>query len=66
MGFDDAMNLLAAGRGTHFDPAIIDVFGGIARPLFDTYADRDDEGLRSDYAVILQRYYKTDLTAFMS
>jgi HD-GYP domain-containing protein (c-di-GMP phosphodiesterase class II) len=66
MGYEDAMGLLMAGRGTHFDPALLDVFAGISKPLYDTYADRDDQFLRDDHAAIIQKYYRADLTTFLS
>ena len=66
LDFDDAMGLLEAGRAKHFDPEILDAFATIARTLYDTYADRDDEELRRDHAAIVERYYRGDLTELMS
>jgi HD-GYP domain-containing protein (c-di-GMP phosphodiesterase class II) len=65
LDFESAMALLEAGRGRHFDPVILDVFAEIAESLHAQYADRDDERLRSDHAAIVERYYRTDLTAFL-
>ncbi len=59
------MGLLVQGRGSHFDPEIVDAFERIARALHDRYADRDDEVLRSEHAAIVDRYYRADITAFM-
>lgn len=60
-----ALRLLEEGRGGHFDPAVLDVFTGIAADLYARYANRDDSKLRGEHAVILDRYYRADLTALM-
>jgi len=40
--FDETMNVLEDGRGTHFDPEILDAFEGIAQLLFDELAGQDE------------------------
>jgi HD-GYP domain-containing protein (c-di-GMP phosphodiesterase class II) len=44
--FDDAMAILERDRGTHFDPALLDVFGGIAAELHGQVSACDDAALR--------------------
>lgn len=41
-GFDEAMRLLAQGRGGHFDPVLLDAFGRIARTAYDGINDADE------------------------
>ncbi|MEK7361164.1 MAG: HD domain-containing phosphohydrolase [Pseudomonadota bacterium] len=44
--FDEAMAVLERGRGTHFDPALLDVFQGIATELYGQVSACDDAALR--------------------
>ncbi|HPR54032.1 MAG TPA: HD-GYP domain-containing protein [Deltaproteobacteria bacterium] len=46
--FEDAMRIIVGGRGTHFDPEILDAFEKIAPTLYETYAGRDDGKPRGD------------------
>lgn len=39
--FDEAMEILEEGRGTHFDPQLLDTFRRIARPLYDQFGGKD-------------------------
>jgi HD-GYP domain-containing protein (c-di-GMP phosphodiesterase class II) len=66
LGFDEAMALLERGRGTHFEGGLLDAFAGIARPLFDEFADRDDETPRREVARLVQRYFTHDLGALLA
>ncbi len=65
VGFDESIEILMQGRGTHFDPEILDVFVKIARPLFDLYGNKDDDRPREDLAEIQDRYYKVDIATFL-
>ena len=64
LGFEESIGILRQGRGSHFDPEILDVFMKIARPLFNIYGNRDDDKPRKDLSGILDRYYKADIAAF--
>ena len=44
--FDEAMAILERGRGTHFDPALLDGFRGIAAELHVQVSACDDAALR--------------------
>ena len=44
--FDQAMALLERGRGTHFDPTLLDVFQRIAAGIHGKVSARDDAALR--------------------
>ena len=44
--FDDAIAILERGRGTHFDPALLDVFRGIAVEIHGQISARDNSALR--------------------
>jgi HD-GYP domain-containing protein (c-di-GMP phosphodiesterase class II) len=66
MTYEKATGILLEGRGTHFDPAMVDAFLGIARGLHDTYAGRDDDTARRDLEGIVTTYFQVDLAAFLS
>jgi HD-GYP domain-containing protein (c-di-GMP phosphodiesterase class II) len=55
--FDETMKILEAGRATHFDPALLDCFNQIAHRLYDEYAGRDDERLREEVRVAVNRFF---------
>jgi len=54
--FDEAMEILEEGRGTHFDPQLLDTFGRIARPLYDHYGGKE-KIFRDELDEILTTYF---------
>jgi len=58
--FDEAMSVLEQGRGTHFDPALLDAFEAIAAGVYDAIANRDREP-RRELDRITQKYFKDNL-----
>lgn len=44
--FEEAMAMLERGRGTHFDPTLLDVFEGIAAEIYAQIGAHDDPALR--------------------
>jgi HD-GYP domain-containing protein (c-di-GMP phosphodiesterase class II) len=54
--FEDSINILEEGRGSHFDPALIDAFKKIAKPLYDSFADKDNEAVK-ELKVIVRQYF---------
>lgn len=60
LSFDEAMAILEEGRGTHFDPQVLDAFAGIASSIYDELANRDDERPRQELQDITEKYFKTD------
>jgi len=63
--FDESMRLLELGRGTHFDPAVLDVFRGIARALFDTVAHSSEAELKACLQQLFEIYFTGDLQVMM-
>jgi len=59
--YQKVLDILMEGRGTHFDPQVLDVFAGIARPLYDSFANRDDVLPRQELARIVDRYFPQDI-----
>ncbi|WKZ18106.1 MAG: HD-GYP domain-containing protein [Candidatus Jettenia sp. CY-1] len=46
IGFKETMEILERGKGTHFDPKLLDAFGIIARSLYDKYSGHEGDELR--------------------
>ncbi len=56
MPFEQAMEILAKDRGTHFDPNLLDVFNTIAKPLYEEVAICQVETLRESLEFITRQY----------
>ncbi len=61
MSYEETMNRLIEGKGSYFDPEILDAFVRIAPVLYETYANRDDEKTRNDLKHINARYFWPDV-----
>jgi HD-GYP domain-containing protein (c-di-GMP phosphodiesterase class II) len=55
--FDESMQVLGAGRGTHFDPFLLDEFSVIVRRLYEEFAHADVEKPRVELGKIVERYF---------
>jgi HD-GYP domain-containing protein (c-di-GMP phosphodiesterase class II) len=66
MGYEETMNNLIGGKGSYFDPEILDVFIKIAPILYETYANRDDNKPRDDLKQINARYFGPDVIGDVS
>ncbi|MCK6479833.1 MAG: HD-GYP domain-containing protein [Planctomycetes bacterium] len=53
-GFDRAMGILEEGRGAHFDPALLDLFRGIAPDLHRRYAGKERADLEGELRQVLE------------
>jgi HD-GYP domain-containing protein (c-di-GMP phosphodiesterase class II) len=58
LSYDETMQILQSGRGSHFDPALLDAFGDIARDLYDTYSNTDDNKSRERLELMTEEYFK--------
>ncbi|BCS94968.1 hypothetical protein DSLASN_06000 [Desulfoluna limicola] len=54
--FDEAMNILEEGRGSHFDSHLLDTFQRIARPLHDQFGGKE-EVFRDELSAIITKYF---------
>ena len=63
--FEKAMEILAEGRGTHFDPELLDTFGRIARPLYDRFGS-SDEVPDAELKAIVRTYFNDQMDSFDS
>jgi len=60
MSYEAAMAVIEKGRASHFDPRLLDLFSSIARPLFEEFGNRDDDGPRAALRSLIDQYFKTD------
>jgi len=56
-GLEESLEILTRGRGSHFDPEILDIFLKIASDLHATYAGRDDSRPREDLIPMGREYF---------
>ncbi len=54
---DKAVDLLEQGRGTHFDPRLLDKLLELAPRLYADLAGREDAGLESELHAVTQAYF---------
>jgi len=59
--YDDSMQVLAAGRGTHFDPYLLDKFSEISRELYEEFAHADIAKPRAELESIVRRYFQMEV-----
>lgn len=57
LSFEESMAILEKGRGSHFDPSLLDAFAAIAERLYQEFSGREDDGLRRELKAITQRYF---------
>ena len=56
MSFEATMAILAEGRGTHFDPVVLDAFERIAAELHDMLVARPPAPARELLAQLMEQY----------
>lgn len=56
-----ATAIMAAGRGSHFDPDLLDLFFTLAEPLHAEFGGREDEGLRETLGLRTLHYFESAL-----
>ncbi len=59
--FEEAMDILERERGKHFDPAVVDAFGKLARALFDRYAGHEGADLQEELAAVVSKYFSAGM-----
>lgn len=59
--FEETMEILQHGRGTHFDPKMLDAFGEIAQGLYDEFAGVEGARPKRVLDTITQKYFHESL-----
>lgn len=54
--FERAMEIMEEGKGSHFDPLLLDAFNRIAEPLYDKFGGKE-EVFREELAEIITKYF---------
>lgn len=54
--FEQAMEIIYEGKGSHFDPVVIDAFSRIAKPLYDRFGGKE-EVFREELGEIISKYF---------
>lgn len=54
--FDKAMEIMEEGKGSHFDPDLLDAFARIARPLYDRFGGKE-EIFQEELSDIIKKYF---------
>ncbi len=60
--YDETMQIIEAGRGTHFDPNLLDKFKQIVRPLYETFAGAEDDKPRKALEVLVHKYFRMEVS----
>ena len=55
--FKKTMEIIRSGKGNHFDPVYVDAFETIAFSMFETYATREDDKLKTELAPLIKKYF---------
>lgn len=65
LSFDATMEILDRGRGSHFDPGLLDRFAGIAADLYSEYGGHDDDRAQRRLESLSQEYFRSDIAALL-
>jgi len=60
LSLEKSLEILNEGRGTHFDPTLLDNFNEIAQPLFEQFAHDSNEKLYTKLEIIILKYFSKD------
>jgi putative nucleotidyltransferase with HDIG domain len=63
--FAETMQILEQGRGTHFDPTMLDLFASLADDLYERYGGREDEQLHEELNRFVQLYFSAGLSTLV-
>jgi len=61
VALEEVMRILREGRGSHFDPVLIDAFTDISDPLYEEISGADDKLLEDKLDGLIDRYFSTGL-----
>lgn len=54
--FDKAMEIMEEGKGSHFDPDLLDAFARISKPLYDRFGGKE-EIFQKELSEIITKYF---------
>jgi HD-GYP domain-containing protein (c-di-GMP phosphodiesterase class II) len=56
LSYEQTIEIMEEGKGTHFDSNLLDVFGRISRPLYDRFGGKE-EMPRDELSGIIRKYF---------
>jgi HD-GYP domain-containing protein (c-di-GMP phosphodiesterase class II) len=65
MTYDATMDILEQGRGSHFDPDLLDTFAAIAADLYAEYGGHDDDRAKRRLDELSHEYFRRDIADLM-
>jgi HD-GYP domain-containing protein (c-di-GMP phosphodiesterase class II) len=66
LSYDETMQILDGGRGSHFDPSLLDAFQPIARDLYDTYSGKDGYKSKERLELMTEEYFKRNVADLLT
>jgi len=66
LSFNETMQILDEGRGSHFDPTLLDAFHAIARQLYDAYSGIDGRKSKERLESMTEEYFKRDVADLLT
>ncbi len=66
ISFDESIQILESGRGSHFDPVLLDAFCSIAQALYNEYSGRDDEKPKERLEEMTNEYFKSNVADLLT
>jgi len=66
MSFDATMDILSQGRGSHFDPDLLDAFAAIAAELYAEFGGHDDDRAHQRLEEFSHEYFRRDIAELMT
>ena len=66
LSYEETLAILEKGRGTHFDPALLDLFEKIAPDLYSRLVNLEERQLRQILGDIAQTYFMDKMDAILA
>lgn len=60
--YNETMEILAAGKGSHFDPEVLESFILISKEIFDNISQKFDDDLKKELTVLISNYFSGEIT----
>ena len=66
LSYEDTLAILEKGRGTHFDPELLDLFEKIAPEFYKRLVNREDQKLKHMLGDIAHKYFMDDIDTILT
>ncbi|MBI5062378.1 MAG: HD domain-containing protein, partial [Desulfatitalea sp.] len=61
LSLQETMQILEQGKGSHFDPRLLDLFASLAPALYREFSDQEGEPLKTALEEITRKYFSAGL-----